>query len=416
MEFLLFKKSIKVLKSSKNKKYKIIIDKTLTTKRNTTKSYKLFELLGATSKDTLYLILAYCSLPLIKMISMWSKSFRCKCLEFILRVYTINLRGDRCVADVWRDKVYNISLDHSTFEYGKQFRKISHLNVFEGNIVREDLKYIIDYPNLTSLCMDYSLDDSEVKIICKMRHFIKLELNIKNEVSLERITAMPSLTHLRVMCEYDSRYNIKSLSNCKSLTSLNLCSLKIMDKGVESINNLPLKFLDISDNQLTWTGGIHISAITTLTTLIIGQLNFGSNCVSGEFISTLPLLRVLDISSNEIGDEGAEYLSRVTTLVDLKICNNHITSLGAKHLWRCSSITSLNLFMNSVCDDGLLQLATMPSLDSLDIECNEVTAKGLARFVRCTPFLTHLRCSKSEKCGYLTKAIDFNPRLKCEFC
>lgn len=39
-------------------------------------------------------------------------------------------------------------------------------------------------------------------------------------------------------------------------------------------------------------------------------------------ISRLTNLRVLDIGSNPIRDEGLEYLGRLTNLVDLKLCKS----------------------------------------------------------------------------------------------
>lgn len=93
-------------------------------------------------------------------------------------------------------------------------------------------------------------------------------------------------------------------------------------------------------------------------------------------VATLRNLHLLDLSCNEIGDEGAESLATLTQLITLSLKHNNISSTGAAHLARLISLQSLDLQSNWIGDDGIQSLSPLVRLTSLNLWGNRLTSTG----------------------------------------
>ena len=93
-------------------------------------------------------------------------------------------------------------------------------------------------------------------------------------------------------------------------------------------------------------------------------------------VATLSNLHLLDLSCNEIGDEGTESLATLTQLITLSLKYNNISSTGAAHLARLISLQSLDLQSNWIRDDGIQSLSPLVRLTSLNLWGNRLTSTG----------------------------------------
>ena len=87
-------------------------------------------------------------------------------------------------------------------------------------------------------------------------------------------------------------------------------------------------------------------------------------------------LRSLDVSGNNIGDEGAEALAANKTLSSLNVSSNFIFARGAKALAANKTLSSLNVSQNCIGPGGAKALAANTNLNSLDVSCNVIGDEG----------------------------------------
>lgn len=110
------------------------------------------------------------------------------------------------------------------------------------------------------------------------------------------------------------------------------------------------------------------------------------------YLNRHPEIRSLDVSWNQIGDEGARVLAANTTLTTLNVRANLIGDEGAKALAKNTSLKSLNVLCNRIGDEGAIALATNTSLTSLYVGSNNIGYIG-ARALAKNTSLTSLNVS-----------------------
>ena len=172
-----------------------------------------------------------------------------------------------------------------------------------------------------------------------------------------------------------------SLKKNSKLTSLNVIGNKITSKGMEHLPQyLPdsLTYLDISNNNIGNEGVQYLSIClkeTKLATLKINDININGEGIG--CLSTLPnTITFLDISCNYICSEGVRHLSqhlKNTKLSTLDISHSYISHIntGPKimqylaPLLSESNLTTLNTSHNAIGDEGIEYLAPLLSKSRL---------------------------------------------------
>lgn len=121
--------------------------------------------------------------------------------------------------------------------------------------------------------------------------------------------------------------DVDFIINCKGINTLRLKSLNVTDDIIEKLGQLKkLTHLDVSANhQITDTGLVHISKITSLTHLTLNGLSARVSDVGIQNLSELSELEYLDLS----GCRGIKenYLHLLYPLKKLKILKTYGTSV-----------------------------------------------------------------------------------------
>lgn len=192
--------------------------------------------------------------------------------------------------------------------------------------------------------------------------------------------AVQSKVHVKLSGLKISRADAKQLAESTlkdndELRSLDLSSNQIGDLGAQELlrvlrGNMTLEILNLSGNKLQ-TAAVAVS----------------------ELLMDLNALRLLDLSNNNLGDEGAtriaEVLPQNTTLIRLNLNYNKIGFKGARKLWaglaENTRLKTLNLKGNLIGDMGTMALdsglLTNSTLLSLDLAENHITQSGSLRVV-----------------------------------
>eukprot|EP00761_Pharyngomonas_kirbyi_P006874 gb/GECH01006883.1/.p1 GENE.gb/GECH01006883.1/~~gb/GECH01006883.1/.p1 ORF type:complete len:663 (+),score=183.84 gb/GECH01006883.1/:1-1989(+) len=194
-----------------------------------------------------------------------------------------------------------------------------------------------------------------------------------------------------------------ALPNATSLHSLRLASTQLTtDSAIQIVSSLhsspTLRLLDISGNHLGSEIADYLSeliASTPISTLLIGNNDLdasGAITLSGSLGSPSCVLCVLDMSENNIGNEGcshiAEALQDNSTVTHLSLAGNHIGYHGcyalASAVKSVSVLSSLSMQRNGIGDGGAISMAKAvedhQSLSHLDLAQCRISDEGCVSF------------------------------------
>lgn len=203
---------------------------------------------------------------------------------------------------------------------------------------------------------------------------------------------------------------------------LSLCGIKVGNKITNVLKNTFLKYLDLSDNQISSQGFITISMYlvtsgsivdlnlsynnpdnvgigrlfesltynTTLEKLTLQHCGLTSFSIISlaDSLSYNNTLQILDLSKNSLENTGvvslSEALANNSSLISIDFSFNHIGNRGIRELSAAlidKKIKYLSLIGNDFDDDGASSLASLlrqnNTLEYLNICCNLVNTAGL---------------------------------------
>lgn len=238
----------------------------------------------------------------------------------------------------------------------------------------------------------YQRIDSWVKESIARRIDDLVHLDVRNlDLSWERLEdrAVNVLTsyNLPLLEKLDMQHNKirhpEGLARFRELTFLDLHMNSIGDEAIPDLATLPaLKKLCLSCNKLTYKGAEALQECITLEDVDLHGQFIGGNSVGDRgaiALSTLPFLRVLDLSCNSVGNSGAVALARSKTIKDLDLSHNSVGPRGAKALARNQVLESLDLTNNSVGDEGAAAFSGNRSIVYLGLFRNSIGNKGAFR-------------------------------------
>ncbi|XP_047307705.1 F-box/LRR-repeat protein 3-like [Impatiens glandulifera] len=188
-----------------------------------------------------------------------------------------------------------------------------------------------------------------------------------------------------------------SLSKCSGVTDEGLSSLVKKCKDLEK--------LDITCcRKITYVSIANItnscSSLTSLKMEACTLVPREAFVLIGEYCH---LLEELDITDNEIGDEGLKSISRCSKLVTLKLglCLN-ITDQGLVHIGKgCTKLVELDLYRSAgVKDTGLLSIARgCTNLETINMSyCKDITDSSLISLSKCSK----LNTLEIRGCSFIT--------------
>ena len=120
-------------------------------------------------------------------------------------------------------------------------------------------------------------------------------------------------------------------------------------------------------------------------------------------------LTSLNISSQQIGPEGAKLVSGVKQLEKLILVFNNVGTEGAKYISEMENLTSLIIRSNNIGDEGAIHLSGMKKLTNLDVSDNMIREDGMRAIRKMTQLRSFVDCgscaleevSKMDQLTYL---------------
>jgi internalin A len=123
-----------------------------------------------------------------------------------------------------------------------------------------------------------------------------------------------------------------------------------------------LTSLNLSDNEIGDEGVQALGCLVKLASLDLRSNKIGNN--NAQALSPLVNLASLDLGWNEIGADGARALSSLVNLTSLDLAGNAIGADGAQALGQLVNLTRLDLAMTGV--RNLSPLLSLTKLESLN--------------------------------------------------
>ncbi len=150
----------------------------------------------------------------------------------------------------------------------------------------------------------------------------------------------------------------------------------VVDDLAQKVTTLTsLTALDLSWNEIGDEGTRSIANLSNLSSLYLSLNNIGDE--GARALAMLSNLTVLDLHRNNIGDEGARALANLSNLTVLDLHQNTIGDEGTWALAMLSKLTSLDLGGNSIGNEGARALAMLSNLTSLDLTRNSIGDEGV---------------------------------------
>jgi internalin A len=160
-----------------------------------------------------------------------------------------------------------------------------------------------------------------------------------------------------------------------------------------------LTTLNLSGNQIGNEGAQSIAKnLTNLTTLDLSSNQIGDQGAQS-IAENLPNLTTLNLWGNQIGDQGAESVAEnLTHLTTLQLGSNHIGVEGAQSIAKnLPNLTTLDLSSNQIGDQGAQSVAeNLPNLTTLDLSSNQIGNEGAQSIAENLPNLTTLNLWNSQ--------------------
>ncbi|KAL3531628.1 hypothetical protein ACH5RR_005149 [Cinchona calisaya] len=224
--------------------------------------------------------------------------------------------------------------------------------------------------------------------------------------SLQKLSMLQSikLDGCEVTCS-----GLKAIGNwCISLRELSLSKcLEVTDEGLSSLvtKHRDLRKLDITCcRKITHVSIAHITnSCTSLTSLRMESCTLVSAEAFVLIGQRCQFIEELDLTDNEINDEGLKSISRCSrlSLLKLGICLN-ITDEGLIHIGMCcSKLKELDLYRSAgITDSGILAIGRgCAGLEMINISyCKDITDRSLISLSKCSK----LNTLESRGCPLIT--------------
>lgn len=308
----------------------------------------------------------------------------------------LELRGNNIPLDLYQ-------LEASTNNKGELLLSGAH-------ITDEDMPVLCDYlkAHTEIKYLDLSsnwITDAGVKILAQNTTLEALSLshNQLTDEAAEVLAVNTTIAHLDLRINRIGNRGATALAKNQHLIELRLANNRVGDEGAQAFGrNQTLEGLDLAHNQIGPEGVKDLKANKKLQHLILlannirldvdqlkeyrvqNRLVLSNARLEDEDIPNIckylqqnPHITELDLSGNNITDNGVKLLVKVTALQVLSLSHNKITDEGAEVLAQSTSLRSLALFVNKIGDKGAKALAANPNFTSLNLAYNQIGVEGL---------------------------------------
>ncbi|XP_024046720.1 receptor-like protein 9DC3 [Citrus clementina] len=281
-------------------------------------------------------------------------------------------------------------------EFPENIFRLSNLQMVRLKF-NSNLSGVFPRSNWTSplRCLDVSgtrfsgqLPDS----ICNLRHLRELHLSQCNFYGFLP-ASLGNVTQLAVLSLSSNSFSgliPPSLSNLHQLINVNLRSNSFHGQIPDIMNLTRVTNLDISNNQLTGSIPSHGSGLQNLA-----LLRLENNTLSGtipSWLFTLPLLRYMDLSDNQLTGHLDAFPSK--SLRILYLTNNRLHGSIPISIFELANLTDLSLASNNF--SGIVEpymLAKLVNLLALELSHNSLSFGTTSKVNSSFPQIFQLRLS-----------------------
>lgn len=223
------------------------------------------------------------------------------------------------------------------------------------------------------------------EILSQHSTLTKLDFSTPNNIKLthegliasqQSMSALPCIKILNLseqegLCNSGIETLSNILSNFISLEELNLTRMNLGLQEERQISNALskltcLKKINFSYNRLVGDFFASLKPLLNLT-----EVNACENQITGKKLRALPkskfkeCLKILNISNNQVDDEGLTYISLLPNLKCLSISRNNITDEGVMELTDLQNLSDLSIFKNKLSSSGYISLAHNTSIKQI---------------------------------------------------
>lgn len=171
-----------------------------------------------------------------------------------------------------------------------------------------------------------------------------------------------SLSECRFLTDINLSYNknitdrsVEYLSKCEKLHTVNLCDTNITDMCWYYLSNLvDLHTVNLSLTKITDTTVGFLSNRKNLYNLGLRQTKITDTAMS--FLTKCENLQIINISMNKLTDTTSKHLSKVKNIKFIDISYNDLTDLSCEYLSKCESLHSISLISCNITDAGVQKL------------------------------------------------------------
>jgi len=173
--------------------------------------------------------------------------------------------------------------------------------------------------------------------------------------------------------------------------------IQLSDKDLAFLaKETDLEFLDLTGNNVTNAGLVHLKDLDRLETLVLtfNRIGMGFATDPSSQITNAGMVHLTGLSNLErlsldhckITDAGLVHLKGLTQLQTLDLAYNlWITDAGVEHLKGLTGLQTLDLQLTNITDAGLVYLKGLTELQTLGLRNTKVTDAGVAELQKSLP-------------------------------
>ncbi|MBN2133070.1 MAG: sigma-70 family RNA polymerase sigma factor [Sedimentisphaerales bacterium] len=240
------------------------------------------------------------------------------------------------------------------------------------------LSYLAGLPHLEEFATPLGLSDADMAEVTKMQSLKRLTIS-QDRLTDEGLRSLGALESLETLDLYGNpAMTDDGLAGLRSLHSLRSLRLgdPFSDRGMTHLAALPsLRILQLTTYNVTEEGLRRLSQSTSLEQLFVP----GATDRGIAHLATMPQVKAIRIIRGDLTDAA---LARIAAMPEIEYLDlpDGFTDAGIRHLAKLNGLRHLRLNCNSLSaltDDALAVLSRMPCLEELAIGGNGFTGEGL---------------------------------------
>lgn len=231
-----------------------------------------------------------------------------------------------------------------------------------------------------------AITDQGMEELQHIRSLTSLELTSDNigERGVASLATLPNLEHLSLSGRGINDAALLRLGMLRSLKSLSLNAPKMTDAGLAVLARLPaIERLYLAGPCITDAAFPHIARVSKLRSLhLIDAAISDAGLEQLEAGSVFAALTDLSLFGTATSDSSLVHLGCLSDLSTLELGKTRVTDAGMSNLARLEHLAALGLGSTAVTDAGLDALAGLKGLTELNLHLTAVTDKGVEKLKR----------------------------------